>query len=88
VEPPLWQKVTNRQPTNHCGITGCFILKKKRVQTKSQIMIYISGKLTVVMENGPGLKMYFLLKVGGFPLLKVSLPEGHVGWMRLMKFLQ
>ena len=28
------------------------------------------------MENGPGLKMYLLLKNGGFPAIYVSLPEG------------
>ena len=29
------------------------------------------------MENGPGLKMYLLLKMGDFPASYVSLPEGN-----------
>ena len=31
------------------------------------------------MENGPGLKMYFLLKNGDIPASYVSLPEGKFG---------
>ena len=34
------------------------------------------------LENGPGLKMYFLLKVGDIPASYVSLPEGNNFWLR------
>ena len=40
--------------------------------------IYTPGSSNIAMENGPGLKMYFLFKNGDIPASYVRLPEGSL----------